>query len=172
MDTKQCRHCKQPIHPDARICQHCRSSQSWWGSQRDLRFAIGWFVLFFVIFMPGMFFFINRGISSDEPVAVPNLVVSDVSERFVASPEGARLFVLGTVRNTSSSDASRVWFRVNVLNNGGKLIESLLSQEPGLVVPSGKSVQFRVTELLSVPASEAARTEVVVERARVATKWD
>ncbi|HEV2038084.1 MAG TPA: hypothetical protein VGQ96_05695 [Candidatus Eremiobacteraceae bacterium] len=61
---------------------------------------------------------------------------------------------------------------MSVLNDGGKVIDTLLLQDQGLVVPSGKSVPLRVSELLSVPAADAARTEVVVERARVATKWD
>ena len=60
----------------------------------------------------------------------------------LASGATHRALVLGTVRNPSSSDASRIWFRVNVLNDSGNLIESLLLQEPGLVVPSGKSVQW------------------------------
>jgi hypothetical protein len=119
-----------------------------------------------------LYFVLNRVTSSDEPVETPTLVVSDVSPRFQSAPDGVRLFVLGAVRNASAHDASRIWFRVSVLNEGGKIIDSLLLQDPGLVVPSGKSVPFRVSELLSVPASDAARTEVVAERARVATKWD
>ena len=109
---------------------------------------------------------------NDEPVETPTLAVSDVSPRFQSLADGVRLFVVGTVRNTSSHDASRIWFRVRVLNNGGKVIDSLLLQEEGLVAPSGKSVEFRVSGWLSVPSTEAARTEVVVERARAATRWD
>jgi hypothetical protein len=172
MDTKLCRHCKQPIHPDARICQHCGNSQAWWGSQRDPRFAVGWLLLFIVIFIPFMSFWLPRIVSSDEPVETPTLAVSDVSPRFQSLADGVRLFVVGTVRNTSSHDASRIWFRVRVLNNGGKVIDSLLLQEEGLVAPSGKSVEFRVSGWLSVPSTEGARTEVVVERARAATRWD
>ncbi len=172
METKPCRHCKEPMQVDARICPHCRSSQAWWGSQRDPRFAIGWLVIFLVIFVPFMYFFPRHVFSDDEPVAAPVLAVSDVSSRVVATSDGSRLFILGTVRNSSSTDASRVWFRVRVLDGSGKLMDTMLLQDPGLVVPSGKAVSFRVTDLLSMPSADPGRVEVVVERARPATRWD
>ncbi len=37
MGTKECRHCKQPIHHDARRCQHCQGMQSWIADQKDPR---------------------------------------------------------------------------------------------------------------------------------------
>lgn len=172
METKPCRHCKEPMQVDARICPHCRSSQSWWGSQRDPRFAIGWFALFLVIFVPFMYFFPRHMLSDDEAAAAPVLAVSDVSPRVVSTSDGHRLFVLGTVRNSSSTDASRVWFRVNVLDGAGKSMDTMLLQDPGLVVPSGKAASFRVTDLLSVPSADPEHVEVVVERARAASRWD
>ena len=172
MDTKPCRHCKQPIHPEARVCQHCRSSQSWLGNHRDPRFIIVWLLVVVAVFVPLMFFGINRTISGDEPAEAPTLVVSDVTTRVTATPEGARVFVLGVARNTSSRDASRIWFRVTMRDGGGKLMDTLLLEDRGLLVPSGKTVPFRLCGLLSLGSLDDTRTEVVVERTKVASKWD
>jgi len=172
MDTKPCRHCKQPIHLEARVCQHCRSSQSWLANHRDPRFAIGFLVVTFAVLIPLMFFGINRTISGDGPVDPPTLVVSEVSTRVTTTPEGARIFVLGVARNTSSQDASRIIFRVNIRDGGGKLIDTLLLEDRGLLVPNSKTVPFRISGLLSVGSLDGTRTEVAVERAKVASKWD
>ena len=129
-------------------------------------------VLIFAAFVPFMYYTTTRSFSGEEPIALSSLVVSDVKFRFVPASDGTRLFVLGAVRNTSATDASRIWFRVNVVNESGKVTDSMLLQESGLVVPGGKSAPFRVADILSVPSSEVARTDVVVERARAAGKWD
>ncbi len=172
MDTKLCRHCKQPIHLEARICQHCRSSQSWWGNNSDPRFMIGWLAVVVAVFVPLVFFGINRTISGDELAEAPTFAVSDVSTRVTTTREGARIFVLGVARNTSPRDASRIWFRVTMRDGGGKLIDTLLLEDRGLLVPGGKTVPFRLSGLLSIGSLDGTRTEVVVERAKVASKWD
>ena len=59
---------------------------------------------------------------------------------------------------------------MNVLDGAGKSMDTMLLQDPGLVVPSGKAASFRVTDLLSVPSADPE--EVVVERARAASRWD
>lgn len=48
MDTKDCMHCKEPIHIDASRCHHCRSWQSWSGnvSRSEERAVIITFALF------------------------------------------------------------------------------------------------------------------------------
>ncbi len=176
MDTKLCRHCKQPIHLEARVCQHCHSPQSWFGNSRDPRSTIAWVVVAVVVVIPLMFFgtdfAINRTMSRNKPVAVPTLVVSDISTRVASTPDGAKIFVLGATRNTSSRDASRIWFRVTMRNGGGKLVDTLLLEDRGLLVPSGKTVPFRLSGLLSIKSLDGIRTEVVVERAKVASEWD
>jgi hypothetical protein len=172
MEARLCRHCKQPIHPAARICQYCRNSQSWWASQLDPRFAVGWLVLTVAVFVPFMYFMLERSLPGEESVEEPVLMLSDASPRFVTTADGTHLFILGTVFNTSIHDASRIWFRVKLLNGGGKLIDSLLLEDHGLVVPSGQEATFRITGMLSVAQSEVTRTEVVVDRARAAGKRD
>jgi len=133
---------------------------------------IGWLVVVAAVFVPLTFFGINRTISGDEPVEAPTLVVSDVSTRVTTTREGARIFVLGVARNTSSRDASRIWFRVTMRDGGGKLSDTLLLEDRGLLVPSGKTVPFRLSGMLSMDSLDGARTEVVVERAKAASKWD
>jgi hypothetical protein len=172
MDTKLCRHCKQPIHPEARICQHCRSSQSWLANHRDPRFTITWLVVIVGVVAPLFLFGMNRTLSGDESGEPPTLTVSDISTRTIATSEGSRVFVLGAARNTSSRDASRIWFRVTMRDGGGKLLDTLLLEDRGLLVPSGKTVPFRISGISSLSSLDGTRTEVVVERARVASKWD
>jgi len=133
---------------------------------------IGWVVVMVVVFVPLAYFGITTTFSGDEPVEAPTLTVSDVSTRSTKAPEGARIFVLGTAHNTSSHDASQIWFRVSVRDGGGKLADTLLLQDRGLLVPSGKTVPFRLSGLLSVDSLDGTRTEVVVERAKVAGRWD
>jgi len=59
----------------------------------------------------------------------------------------------------------------------GKVIMSTNIEIPGLedrglLVPGEKSIPFRVSGLLSTGSLDGTRTEVVVERAKVASKWD
>jgi hypothetical protein len=133
---------------------------------------LGWLVVVVAVFVPLAYFGINRTISGDEPAGTPNLAVSDISTRVATSREGARIFILGVARNTSSHDASRIWFRVTMRDGGGKLVDTLLLEDRGLLVPSGKTVPFRLSGLLSIDSLDGTRTDVVVERAKVASKWD
>jgi len=57
-------------------------------------------------------------------------------------------------------------------DGGGKLVDTLLLEDRGLLVPSGKTVPFRLSGLLSIKSLDGIRTEVVVERAKVASEWD
>jgi len=133
---------------------------------------IGWLAVVVAVFVPLVFFGINRTISGDELAEAPTLAVSDVSTRVTTTREGARIFVLGVARNTSPRDASRIWFRVTMRDGGGKLIDTLLLEDRGLLVPGGKTVPFRLSGLLSIGSLDGTRTEVVVERTKVASKWD
>jgi hypothetical protein len=174
-DTKPCRHCRQPIHPEARVCQHCRNGQSLWGNNRDPRFVIGVMCLALGLsaaFVPLVLFSVSRFTAAEQVVEPPTVVVGDVSTRVVTTPEGMRLFVMGVARNTSSRDASRIWFRVTIRDAGEKLVDTLLLEDRGLLVPSGKSLPFRISGLLSIGSLDGARTEVVAERATAPSKWD
>ena len=79
---------------------------------------------------------------------------------------------MGTVRNASARDVARIWFRVSVRDGSGALVDTLLIEDRGLIVPAGKSVPFRLSGWLSIRSMDGVRTDVTVERARTAGKWD
>jgi hypothetical protein len=172
IDTKPCRHCRQPVAVDARLCQHCHGFQSWWANQRDPRYQLIWPVLVLAL-MAGFFLLMQRQFDPIEDRGEPpHLAVSDTSSRVVAASEGQRMFVLGRVQNTSSRDAATVWFRVNLFDDANHVVDSFLAQSPGLIVPGNGSVAFRVFGPLSVAAADVKRTEVTVERAKARSKWE
>ena len=125
MDTKQCRHCRQPIDRDARLCQFCHGYQSWLSSQRDPRFALVWIVIILLVvalFVGG----VSRSFPDTERAAPPSLTVTNVSTRMVTTPEGQQLFVLGDVHNLSPHDAVSVWFRVRLLGEADQTLGMML----------------------------------------------
>src|SRR5712664_3667759 len=108
MDTKECRHCKQPIHPQARICQHCKGNQGWFASQTDPRFSLVILGLFLLILVPLFIWLPDMMFSSTNRVGVPKLVVAGTSVRYIGTPDGARVLALGQLRNESELEASRI----------------------------------------------------------------
>ena len=172
MDTKECRHCMQAIHIKARRCQYCHGYQSWWANQRDPRVAVILGVVLLVVFMPLGYFAFRIDAPVSGPVETPIITISNTSFRYVTASDGTRLFVIGRAQNTSQQDVARIWFRVNLLDDAGQLLDSLLVEAGGLIVPSGQVVPFRVTGLVSVSEREVKRAEVSVERTKVRTKWD
>jgi len=172
MDTKECRHCKQPIHAQARICQHCKGSQSWIANQTDPRFLAMTLGLIVLIVVP-LFILLSSQLSSlTESAAAPAVLVTGTSVRYTDTPEGARVFVLGRIQNTSRVDASRIWFRVELFDASDRLLDTLLQEQSGLVVPGSGSKPFRITGLISVAPTEVKRTAVSVERVRERGKYD
>lgn len=172
MDTKECRHCRQLIHIKARLCQHCHGYQSWWANQRDPRFAVILVVIVLVILSPLVYLASRLDTLTSGSVETSVIRISNTSFRYVTASDGTRLFVLGRAENTSRHDAARIWFRVNLLDDAGHLLDSLLLEAGGLVVPGGQAVPFRVTSLVSVSQREIKRAEVSVERAKARGKWD
>jgi len=111
MNTKECRHCKQPIHPEARICQHCHSSQGWFASQRDPRYALLVIGLILLLVVP-LFVWFPSLIA--DPGGRPSLLVSGTEVRYTNAPEGVRVFAMGQLRNESQVEASRIWLRLEL----------------------------------------------------------
>jgi hypothetical protein len=172
MDAKECRHCRQPIHPQARICQHCKGNQSWFAGQTDPRFQamiLGGILLILVplvIWLPDLIF------SSAEPRGAPKLVVTGTSVRYTDTPEGTRVFVLGQVRNESRIEAARIWLRLELFDASDRVLDTLLQEQSGLVVAGSASRPFRVTGLVGAPPKDVKRVAVTVERARERGKYD
>jgi len=171
-DTKPCRHCRQPIEVEARLCQHCHGFQSWWANDRDPRYWIVWPVL--ILALAAAFFFVmgSKFEPGEDHRAPPHLTVSHTSSRIVPAPDGLRVFVIGRIENGSSQDAANIWFRVNLFDEASHLVDSLLAQNPGLIVPGNGNAMFRVVGPTNAQPAEVKRTEVTIERARVRSKWD
>ena len=171
MDTKQCRHCKQPIHPQARICQHCKGNQSWFAGHTDPRFQAMVLGAVLLLIVP-LFFWGSIMVGSASPSGTPTLVVGDTSVRYLSTSEGSRVFVLGTVRNTSRVDASRIWVRVEWFDASDRLLDTLLQEQSGLVVEGSASRPFRVTGSIGASPKDVKRVAVTVERVRERGKYD
>jgi hypothetical protein len=173
MDTKPCRHCKQPIHKDARRCQHCLSAQSWMADHKDPRYlfvtlaAIIVIMAIFVGFMNLMPDMLTGG--QGEP---PVLAVSEVEYVFGTGSVSDRIFVMGELTNETGTDAAAPVLRTNLWNNGGKLLDSFLDEARRLVVPAHGKARFRVDALTPVTPSDIGRIEVLVERNRARNRFD
>jgi len=172
IDTKPCRHCRQPIAVDARLCQHCHGYQSWTANERDPRYWVVWPILVFVVLAAFLFLMRTTFEPGEDHGQPPRLTVSETTTRVVPASDGQRIFVLGRVQNTSSNDAATIWFRVNLFDESNQLVDSFLAQSQGLVVPGNGSTTFRVVGSISVAAANVKRVEVTVERAKVRSKWD
>jgi len=129
-------------------------------------------VILLVFLVPAIYFLFHIDAPVSGPVTMPVITVSDTSFRYVTASDGTRLFALGRAQNTSHRDAARIWFRVNLLDGAGRLLDSFLVEAGGLIVPGGQTVPFRVTGPVSVSEREIKRAEVSVERAKVRSKWD
>ena len=171
-DTKPCRHCRQPIAIDARLCQHCHGYQSWIANHRDPRYWIVWPILVFAALAAFLFLMRSTFEPGEDHGQPPRLTVSDTTTRVVPASEGQRIFVLGRVQNTSAQDAATIWFRVNLFDTTDYIVDSFLAQSHGLIVPGYVSATFRVFGPISVASADVKRVEVTIERAKVRSKWD
>ena len=172
METKPCRHCRQPIAGDARRCQHCHGYQSWFADHRDPRY---WIAAPIVVFaFVGAFVYMMRAVvePSEDRGETPKLTVSDVSSRIVPAPEGPRLFVLGNVRNASPRDGAKIWFRVSIHDDRDALVDAFIAESYGLIAPANGTASFRVVAPTTVASLDRMRVDVAVDRARSRTKWD
>ena len=170
METKLCIQCKQPIHPDARVCQHCKSYQSWLGSQRDPRVGIILIIIFLAVFVP-VIMYLPKNVGPKEQ-ATPVLTVSNVSLRYLDTPDGSRVFVLGKIKNVSADDGMHIYFRINIYGKGSKVLDTLLVEEQGLIAKAKSEGIFRITGLISVPKEQIEKAEVNIEHVKARTKWD
>jgi predicted nucleic acid-binding Zn ribbon protein len=169
MNTKECRHCRQPIHAQARVCQHCQSIQGWFASQRDPRFALVLVGLLLLLVVP-IFAWLPSLIA--EPGGRPNLSVSGTTVRYSSAPEGTRVFALGQIQNESGVDASRVWLRLELFDASDRLVDTLMQDQSGLIVPRSGTRPFRITGLIGASPNEVKRVAVTVERARERGRYD
>lgn len=172
MNTKECRHCRQPIHEQARICQHCKGNQGWFANQTDPRFTVFLIGAMLLIFIPLAIWLPDLMFRSAEPKASPNLVVAGTTVHYAALTDGTRVLALGQVRNESQAEASRIWMRLELFDASGQLIDTVLQEQSGLIVPQSGAKPFRITAMTTVSPSDVKRVVVTVERARERGKYD
>jgi hypothetical protein len=173
MDTKECRHCKQPIHKDARRCHHCQSAQSWMADQKDPRYL--WFALAVIIGLLAIFIGLANKMPdfvSGQESGTPELSVSDIQFVFGTGTNSDRIFVMGELSHVDGPGAARIVLRVNLFNQEGALIDSFLDEPRDLVVPHREKARFRVQTITPMAPSDVAKAEVIVERSRSRGRFD
>jgi len=172
MDTKECRHCKQPIHPQARVCQHCKGNQGWFAGQADPRFSLVILGVFLLILIPLFIWLPDLILSSTDRGSPPKLTVAGTSVRYASAPDGTRVFALGQVRNESGVEASRIWLRLELFDASDRLLDTLLQEQSGLVVPRAGTKPFRITAVTGASPKDVRRVVVSVERVKERGRYD
>jgi len=172
METKECRHCKQPIHKDARRCQHCQGMQTWMSDQKDPRTLV-------VIFIPLLLFMVY-GFYQLKSVTKPlerneitntSIGISNVSYRFGSDSKKDRIFVYGEVSNASAVDAGQTSLRVNLFGQDNKIIDSFV-QIDSSGVSAHETKRFRIVGETPVRPGEIKKAEVVAEKVKAKGRWD
>src|SRR5438552_18030200 len=86
-DMKPCRHCRQPIAIDARLCQHCHGYQSWIANHRDPRYWIVWPILVFAALAAFLFLMRSTFEPGEDHGQPPRLTVPDTTTRVVPAAD-------------------------------------------------------------------------------------
>ncbi len=173
MGTKECRHCKQPIHKDARRCQHCQGMQGWISDQKDPRMLA-------VVFIP-LIIFIGIALTMTRTITKPlerndltptSLSIKNVAYRFGAGAASSHIFVFGEVSNSSGQDAGKTCLRVNIWDQQNNLIDNFVQSMDVSMVPAKGAVRFRLMAETPARKEEIKKVEVMVERIRARGRWD
>lgn len=173
METKECRHCKQPIHKDARRCQHCQGMQGWISDQKDPRMLAVVFIPLFVIL--GIAFVMSRNITKPlerGDLAPASLSIKNVSYRFGTGNAGSTIFVSGEAANLSDHDAGKTCLRVNLLDQNNKVVDSFVQIMDVSILPAKGTTRFRLVAETPAKPDEIKKTAVVAERVRARGRWD
>ncbi len=171
METKDCRHCKQPIHKDARRCQHCQGMQGWISDQKDPRMLALIFIPLIIIL--GIVLTTTRNITKPlerSDLAPSSLSIKNVTYRFGTG--GSKIFVSGEASNSSDQDAGKTCLRVNLFGQNNKLIDSFVQSMDVSIMPAKGATRFRLVAETPAKAGEIKKAEVVVERVRAKGRWD
>jgi hypothetical protein len=164
----RCLHCLEPIAPGARRCPHCLSWQRRWAgdSQNPLLelivVAVGLLVVAAVIVL-----WLASGPQELPPertaAELAELVVSDAE---ILAPEGGdRSFVavLGRVENHGQSTWRNLYFRVDLLDSDGRLVDTFNGRAYSLVLEPGAEQPFKVADYAPIhdlDAYDGCRVEV------------
>ena len=173
METKECRHCKQPIHRDARRCQHCQGMQSWISDQKDPRMIAVVFIPLVLVFVYGYFQLksVTKPIERSE-MNPASLSVANITYRFGNAANRDYVYVYGDLSNSTSLDAGKIYLRVNLFDQKNTLIDTFVQDPDCASVPAKDSKRFRIVAYTPAKPEEIKKAEVVVERVRARGRWD
>ncbi len=173
METKECRHCKQPIHKDARRCQHCQGMQGWFSDQKDprLQFLIFGILLAFIAALYPMMRVVTKPLERGE-INPASLSVANVTYRFGNTANRDYIYVYGDLSNSSDLDAGRTYLRVNLFDQGDKQIDTFVQDTDCVTVPAKETKRFRIVAYTPARPDEIKKAEVIVERCRARGRWD
>lgn len=173
METKECRHCRQLIHKDARRCQLCQGMQSWISDQKDPRM---WLVIFVpvLLILTGTIWMSRSVTKSVErsDIEKASLSIANVSYRFGSHSKSDRIFVYGEVSNVSAVDAGQTCLRVNLFGKDKKIIDSVVQSMDSSWISARETKRFRIVAETPAQPEEIEKAEVVVERVRAKGRWD
>jgi hypothetical protein len=176
-DTKNCRHCGEPILAIARVCKHCLSNQGWYASQRDPRYLllVVPIVLLFVAVPLVVISFIekipDRAISQNDTCR--GLVTGRSTSYDVRTiDEHDHLFVRVQVENRSKVDISDPVIRVEIVDGNGAVKDTFIRTVYGANIPPSQPYLLRVEGDTTVDRSsiKEVRAQVVGAACRRASQ--
>ena len=173
METKECRHCKQPIHKDARRCQHCQGMQGWIADQRDPRMAA--LILVPMLLILGLVVMLPRWVTKPierQEIGRASVLIKNVRYRFGTDARSGRIFVYGEIENTSGTDAGQTCLRANLYDRENKITDSFVQKLDSSGVAAHETKRFRIAGETPVRPEEIRKTEVVVDRVTSRGRWD
>lgn len=171
METKTCRHCKQEIHKQARRCQHCHSSQSWFADQKDPRTIVVLLLLIPLLFFPLIWYmdstFINSGSSKNA-----DLSITQENLAIVTLNDNKNIVLTGYIVNQSTYPVSNIWFQLTAYDQSSQLVDNLLIKAEGLVIPENSKKPFRIMGMVISEDIDLKKTNIKIIKARKSNKWD
>jgi hypothetical protein len=173
METKECRHCKQPIHKDARRCQHCQGMQGWISDQKDPRMLTVVFIPLLLIL--GGVIIMTRTITKlpeRSEINPASFSVANITYRFGNFANRDYIYVYGDLTNTSNLDAARTFLRVNLLDQQNKPIDTFVQDTDCVTVPAKETKRFRIVAYTPTRSEEVKKAEIIVDRCRAKGRWD
>jgi hypothetical protein len=177
-ETKDCRHCGEPILAVARVCKHCQSNQSWFSNQRDPRYL--WLLLPIVLLAVVVPFGVLSLVEKKAmPTAAQNqkdscrgLVEAKSSSYEVRTIEKREhMFVLVQVENKSSSNVSNPVIRVEILDANGDVKDTFIRSVYGADIRPNQSYLLRVEGDTIVDGSSVKGVRAEVASAVCKPAW-
>ena len=175
-ETKNCRHCGEPILAVARVCKHCRSNQSWYASQRDPRYFL--FILPLVLALVAVPLVIigltekRASLAVAQKESCRGLVVVKSSSFDIRTIEAHdHLFVRVQVENRSTVDVSDPVVRVLVVDANGDVKDTFIRAVYGANIPANQPYLLRVEGDISVERSSIKEVRAQVASAVCKAAW-